>query len=181
MGRWRLLAAVAAALSMGGCATVTRGLDSQVQVNSDPPGATVQTSLSQQCVTPCTLKVARKDEFTVTISKPGYEPQSIFVTTKLAEAGAAGFAGNVLVGGIVGMGVDAATGATLEHYPNPVTAALVPLRPGAPQRGRGKPPPVAVRPAGPPEQAPVAMPAADAGVRVVPPISERDQAAFSRN
>jgi hypothetical protein len=46
------------------------------------------------------------------------------VATRVAGAGAAGFAGNVLVGGLVGMGVDAATGSTLEHYPNPVSVIL---------------------------------------------------------
>jgi hypothetical protein len=49
------------------------------------------------------------------------------VQTRVAGAGAACFAGNVLIGGVVGMGVDAATGSTLEHYPNPVTVSLVPL------------------------------------------------------
>ena len=53
------------------------------------------------------------------------------VGTRVAGAGAAGFAGNVLVGGVVGMAVDAATGATLEHYPNPVMLTL-----GAVAQGR---------------------------------------------
>jgi len=52
--------------------------------------------------------------------------------------------GNILLGGIIGMGADAATGATLEHVPNPVSATLVPIsRPPA-----AKPNPV--RPEGPP-------------------------------
>ena len=182
-----LLAALAVtlALALGGCATVTRGTDDQVQINSDPQGATVQTSLSQQCVTPCTLKVGRKDEFSVTIAKAGYEPQTVFVGTKVASAGAAGFAGNVIAGGIVGMGVDAATGATLEHFPNPVTAVLRPLAlpPQAPQRGRGKPPPVAQRPSAPPPSMPAALPTNDPGSvgPVMPPVNEADEAAFRRN
>jgi hypothetical protein len=59
------------------------------------------------------------------------------VSTRIAGAGAAGFAGNILVGGLVGMGVDAATGSTLEHFPNPVLASLVPLKKAGPL-GRGK-------------------------------------------
>ena len=166
---------------------MTRGADDQVQINSDPQGATVQTSLSQQCLTPCTLKVGRKDEFSVTVSKPGYAPQTVFVGTKLASAGAAGFAGNVLVGGVVGMGVDAATGATLEHFPNPVTVILQrsgsPSTPQGPQRGRGKPPAVAQRPPGPPDAAAVAQPTNDAnsGAALMPPVSDADEAAFRRN
>ncbi|MDP2581055.1 hypothetical protein Q8W37_14030 [Shimia thalassica] len=37
-------------------------------------------------------------------------------------SGGAALAGNILVGGIVGIGVDAATGSTLDHVPNPVIA-----------------------------------------------------------
>lgn len=86
--------------------------------------------MNHVCTTPCTLQFNRKDEFSVLISKPGYHTAEVAVTTRLASAGAAGFAGNVLLGGIVGMGVDAASGATLEHYPNPVSAKLTPLKKG---------------------------------------------------
>lgn len=122
----RYLALVAAGLALGGCATVTRGTTNQIQIVSEPSGANVLTSLNQTCVTPCTLTVSRKDEFSITFSKPGYESQVIAVRTQLAGSGAAGLAGNVILGGVVGMGVDVATGSTLEHVPNPVSAALRP-------------------------------------------------------
>jgi hypothetical protein len=105
-------------------------MTNQVQINSSPPEAQARTSMGHVCTTPCTLQFNRKDEFSVLISKPGYHTAEIAVTTRVAGAGAAGFAGNVLVGGVVGMGVDAVSGATLEHYPNPVSAALVPLKKG---------------------------------------------------
>src|SRR5690349_7030838 len=120
-------------MGLGGCASVTRGWSEQMQITSQPEGAEVRTSLSQACTTPCTLTVSRKDEFSVSFTKPGYEPQTIQVGTRIAGAGAAGFAGNVLVGGIIGMGVDAASGATLEHYPNPVVAMLQPVAPARQQ------------------------------------------------
>lgn len=123
----RVLFALAAAAALAGCATVTRGTTDQIQIQSEPSGANVRTSLSQTCVTPCTLQVGRKDEFTVSFEKPGYAPQEVQVRTQIAGSGAAGFAGNILVGGVVGMGVDAATGATLEHVPNPVRVTLLPI------------------------------------------------------
>jgi hypothetical protein len=174
----QIIVAGAMALALGGCATVTRGTGEQIQVNSDPQGAEARTSLGFQCITPCTLNVQRKDEFSITIAKPGFEPQTVPVMTRVAGAGVAGFAGNVLVGGIVGMGVDAATGATLEHYPNPVTVVLRPLAPppGSP-RGRAKQPPVAQRPPAPPPVAPVAQ----APVEPEPQLSEQDRAMNSRN
>jgi hypothetical protein len=147
--RWMIVVALAALC--GGCATVTRGMNDQVQILSDPAGAEVRTSMGQTCVTPCTLQFGRKDEFTVTASMPGYHTSEMAVSTKIAGAGVAGFAGNVLIGGVIGMGVDAASGATLEHYPNPVMLKMVPLRKGEPPRVLKQEPPVP-----PPAPAPVA-------------------------
>ena len=112
---------------LSGCASVTRGVNEDVVIHYQPEDATVTTSLNHQCqMSPCTVQVSRKQPFTVRAAKPGYVTQVIEVKTKVAGAGAAGFAGNVIVGGVVGMGVDAATGATLDHVPNPVIINLVP-------------------------------------------------------
>jgi hypothetical protein len=86
--------------------------------------------MGYQCLTPCTVQVNRKDEFTVIFTKPGYHSVEIPVRTQVAGAGAAGFVGNVVLGGVVGMGVDVATGAALEQFPNPVVATLTPVRKG---------------------------------------------------
>lgn len=118
------LCSLAAALLLAGCATVTRGTTNQIQITSEPTGAEVRTSLAHNCMTPCTITVDRKAEFSVVFNLPGHAEQVIEVKSQLAGAGAAGFAGNVIVGGVVGMGVDAATGATLEHVPNPVHAIM---------------------------------------------------------
>ncbi len=75
------------------------------------------------------INVPRKKEFTLTASAPGYQSQVIDVETRVSGKGAAGMAGNVLLGGVIGVGVDAATGATLDHYPNPVNFIL--------KRGKG--------------------------------------------
>ena len=108
-------------LFTAGCATVTRGTTNSVTINSEPAGANAMTSTGLHCPsTPCTFDISRKTEFIVTFSKSGYKTVEVPVKTQLAGTGAAGFAGNVLVGGLIGMGVDAATGSTLEHVPNPV-------------------------------------------------------------
>ena len=36
-------------------------------------------------------------------------------------------AGNLIVGGLVGLATDASTGATLDHVPNPVSVTLKPV------------------------------------------------------
>ncbi|KRE17413.1 translation initiation factor 2 [Bosea sp. Root381] len=136
----RILVVAATAAALGGCATVTRGTTSQVTITSEPAGAEARSSLGHACTaTPCTWEVSRKSEFVVNFSKDGYTETQVPVSTRVAGAGAAGFAGNVLIGGLVGMGVDAATGSTLEHYPNPVLASLQPLKKAAADHRRQRP------------------------------------------
>jgi len=137
LGQGTLRAASAAALlacALSGCASITRGFHDEVAFQSNPPGAEAKTSLGQGCTTPCSLKFSRRDEFSVTITKPGYHVAKVPVISQVRGGGAAGFAGNIIVGGPIGMGVDAVSGATFEHYPNPVTIDLVPVKKGEAQR-----------------------------------------------
>ncbi len=132
IGRFVLAAAVAAPCL--GCASVTRGTTEAISIASTPAGATAEVSgldVPTTCVTPCVVQARRNADITVSIAKPGYEPQIIPLTKEIPGSGAAGFAGNVLVGGVVGMGVDAVTGAALDHKPNPVEVTLQPNRPAA--------------------------------------------------
>ncbi len=125
-----------AAVCLAGCATITRGSGEALVIESKPPGAAVRLSSGETCTTPCTLKKRRKDSFVVHIEKEGYEPVEVQVTNQVAGAGAAGMAGNVLLGGLVGAAVDAGTGATLELVPNPIKVELEPIAatPRAPAR-----------------------------------------------
>ncbi len=126
------------ALGLGGCASVVRGTDEQIAFQSEPAGAHLQLSNGLSCsTTPCDLKVARKDEFTATFTKDGYQQQDIRVTTHVSGGGVAAGAGNVLAGGLIGVGVDAYNGANLDHQPNPVLAHMVataPSKPGRPSK-----------------------------------------------
>ena len=118
---------IAAAASLGACATVTRGTKQTWTVQTDPGGATVETSIGFKCdQTPCTFKIKRKANFDVTINKPGFKTYHGKVTHQTSGGGAAGMAGNVIVGGLIGIGVDAATGSTQELKPNPLVVKLEP-------------------------------------------------------
>lgn len=137
----KVLLGIAIALMLGACGTVTRGTTADVTFKSEPPGAKVQLSTGMVCAaTPCTFQISRKQEFIASFTMDGYEPQSIDVKTDVSGGGAAGFAGNVLVGGVIGMGVDVATGAALDHQPNPVFATLVPV-----PKPQPAPPPISRR------------------------------------
>jgi len=135
----RLLLAAAIAAPCVGCASVTRGTTENISISSTPAGATAELSGLDNptaCVTPCVVVAKRSADITVTVSKEGYEPQVIPLTKEIPGSGAAGFAGNLLVGGLVGMGVDAAK----DHKPNPVIVTLQPIGPVSPRPAKPRAP-----------------------------------------
>ena len=157
--------ALAGALFLSGCATITRGTTEQLSIQSVPTGATVRLSNGFTGVTPATFTVPRKGDIFLTVSKEGYVPVEVTLYSKLSGRGTAGFLGNALIGGIIGGGVDVATGATLSHVPNPVNVTLV-----------AKPaPPVVTASANPtepmPKPAEPSKPAAEAVPAPVPPAT----------
>ena len=120
----RLGAAIVAASMVTGCATVTRGTKQKFEIKSQPPGADVSMTTGETCVTPCTLKLKRKTAFVATITKPGYKPAQVNVTSSVHGGGVAGAAGNVLLGGIVGIVVDGTNGSMNDLTPNPIDVTL---------------------------------------------------------
>lgn len=114
-------------LCLTSCATITRGVHEKLSVTSDPSGANVTLSTGEKGVTPAKfVKERRTENFTVTVSKPGYTSQTVKVESKFGGTGGGAMAGNLLLGGAIGMGVDAGTGAYKSLYPNPVAVHLVP-------------------------------------------------------
>ncbi len=110
---------------LAACATVTRGSNTAWEVNTTPSGAKVKTSNGFYCdSTPCSIKMPRRSTFTATITHDGYKPAEVEVTNHVSGGGGVGMAGNVLVGGIIGAGVDVASGAMLDLTPNPVAVAM---------------------------------------------------------
>ena len=123
----RLAVIVAIAASSAACATVTRGTTEAFTVETEPSGAAVTTTAGVSCPsTPCTWKLPHNAKFTVTITKPGYKTVTTNIVHQTSGGGAAGMAGNVILGGLIGVGVDAATGATQELKPNPLKVTLEP-------------------------------------------------------
>jgi len=119
------ISAIALTASLGGCATVTRGTTTAFQVTSTPPGAAVKTSNGFSCdATPCSIKMPRKDAFDVTLTKTGYAAKTLHVRSAVAGGGAAGMAGNLLLGGIIGMAVDGTNGSMNDLTPNPMDVKL---------------------------------------------------------
>lgn len=133
-------AAALALFGLSGCATITRGTKDAFVVETDPSGAQVSTSIGHSCAaTPCTMKIPRRSDFTVTISKEGYEPWSGQVTNQISGQGGLGMAGNVVFGGLIGAGVDLGTGAMHDLTPNPLVVRLE-TKGSAPALARTSPP-----------------------------------------
>ena len=98
---------------LSGCATIIRGTEQQVSINTNPVGATVQFSNGQTCTAPCTIKSARSQSLMITISKPGCNTQTATMMPTLAGGG-------VLLGGLIDYG----TGAVYDLQPNPLNITL---------------------------------------------------------
>ena len=121
-----ILLAGALAASLGACATATRGTSQDWAVNTYPSGAAVTTSNGMQCpTTPCTLRMSRNSRFVATVSMPGYQTVQAQIDHRLSNGGAGAMAGNLLFGGIIGAGVDAASGANQDIRPNPLVLRLI--------------------------------------------------------
>lgn len=126
---FRVAAAVLAVASLSACATITRGSKQKFEITSEPSAAQVVTTLGDKCVTPCKLKLKRKEAFTATFTKDGFETQQVNVRSKFSGGGAAAGAGNILIGGFIGAGVDASSGALNNLEPNPLKVVLKPVAP----------------------------------------------------
>ena len=111
--------------SLTSCATITQGTTEALIIESEPQGAQVQLSNGQSCIsTPCAIEVARKQSLSITVSKGGCRTKIVNVISTMSVAGGAGLAGNVIAGGVIGLGVDAVTGAAKHLQPNPVKVKL---------------------------------------------------------
>ncbi|MEY2540877.1 MAG: hypothetical protein QOI22_479 [Verrucomicrobiota bacterium] len=122
-----------------GCATITRGVHEKFRVESEPSGARVELSSGERGVTPFVLVKTRKENFSVTVSKPGFISQTVKVQSNFSPTGGGAMAGNLIAGGVVGVGVDAMSGASLSLYPNPVRVRLLPgpASPALEKKSRG--------------------------------------------
>ena len=127
-----LLLAALVSINLSACATVVNGTKDTLRVTSTPNAANVKFAdisgdlTDRNCTTPCEVELNRKKTYDVTVSKDGFSPYNILVEPKLSAGNIAASTGNVLVGGIIGIGVDHATGAGRDLEPNPIIVSLQP-------------------------------------------------------
>lgn len=110
----------------GGCATIVNGKTQEISVSTVPPGATVLIDGQQALVTPLKTELRRNKDYVLTIMKDGYQTQIVPVTGVLSGW----LIGNIVFGGFIGGGVDAATGSGFTLTPESIAIVLQPLQAG---------------------------------------------------
>ncbi|RBQ05326.1 PEGA domain-containing protein [Pedobacter miscanthi] len=106
------VAAVSATLLLSSCATIFTGTKQTVQVNSNPPAATIEVDGVKAGITP--MAVPLKKGFTgqtISLKLDGYETKTFQPQTTFNPVAVL----NVI--GLFGFAIDAATGAMMKYDP----------------------------------------------------------------
>lgn len=142
---------VLAAVLLQGCATAHNGRHQDVEVVTDPAGATVEVRCGNPqpvAVTPTTVRLPRGvDDCSLVLTRTGFRPETVafestvsgWVWGNFAATAAGGVAAasrqsddafiDILIGGVLGgagFGIDAMTGAMWQYEPPRVVRTLTP-------------------------------------------------------
>jgi hypothetical protein len=109
----RILPACISLIFLAGCATVVRGTEQDVSVDTAPSGARVEFSDGQSCTSPCSISARRNQALEVIISRQGCTPQTAFIRPRITA-----------LGGILGGLPDLATGAVYDLEPSSLSYTL---------------------------------------------------------
>ncbi|NJO56079.1 MAG: hypothetical protein HC834_06680 [Rhodospirillales bacterium] len=127
-GRVAALAAASIGLAVGGCATIVKGTTQQVSiVTPNAPGAEctlVSDGIGTKVVTtPATIVLDKSQHnIAVTCKKRCFQDGTGIISSHTESMAA----GNIIAGGVIGLGVDAASGA-MNRYSAENQIAMVPL------------------------------------------------------
>jgi hypothetical protein len=125
----KVLGLAAAAAMIAGCATITKGTTQAIAVNTPgAPGAECTPSSgaigSRVVTTPATLTVEKSQEaITVHCRKECYHDGSAVIASNMETM----TAGNLVLGGVIGLGVDAASGA-MNKYASQTDVLMMPIQ-----------------------------------------------------
>ena len=137
----RLVSLVLVFFLTSGCASIIKGTTQAIPINSDPSGADILVDGNLVGTTPTDVEMKRKRDHLVVIEKKDYHPKSIPV---IKDVGGAVW-GNILAGGLIGWGVDAATGAQYNLTPKTIYVKLEPIGEGGPATDSGQDSSVAIK------------------------------------
>lgn len=124
----KILWVIGAGLALSGCATIASGSDQEIAISSVPEGATCEIwregfALVRDIRTPQQVTIDRDiAPIEVVCVLDGHQETRLTAEADMEAA----TAGNLLLGGIVGLAIDAASGAG-NSYPNEITVELTPI------------------------------------------------------
>ena len=125
-------AGVLAVLAVGSCSSITTGTTQTVTVITEPAGATCKLQRGGVLIgminaTPGSISIDKsKDHVSVECEKREHLPGAAVLASDFQGM----TLGNVLIGGIIGIGIDAASGA-MHYYPPSVSVFLPPEKFGS--------------------------------------------------
>ncbi len=126
----RELMLVAGVAGLVGCGTVANGVKQDVEVTSDPPGARFVVSPSGVTgVTPATIQLERKYDYTVRLSLPGYRDRKAYMRRTVSGSTQNGNVASCLVLPWICMAwsaVDEKNGGQFDLVPSPLSVTLTP-------------------------------------------------------
>ena len=112
--------AICAAATLGACSTIIEGTSQEISISTKPPEASCAlerdgVEIGRVPSTPGKVTIEKnKQNILITCNKDGYK-EAVYTN---ASDYAAATAGNLLIGGIIGVGIDAATGAANKYESN---------------------------------------------------------------
>jgi len=114
---------------IGGCATITKGTTQSISISA--PGAAGASCIlsssamaAKSIVTPAVLTVEKTQQnIAVHCTKECFQEGSAVITSFTEGM----TAGNIIAGGVIGLGVDAATGA-MNHYADDTVIVMTPIQ-----------------------------------------------------
>jgi hypothetical protein len=105
------------------CATVINGSSQKIGISSTPSGASVVVDSAMIGITPLIADLKRGDTHVVKIQLAGYLPYEQILTQSVGGA----VWGNILLGGLIGLVVDASSGSMYNLNPDQIQATLQPI------------------------------------------------------
>lgn len=110
-------------LSTTSCATIFTGTKDSITFTTTPEGAKVIHKGVEKCLTPCTAEIPRGlGKQMVMFQKEGFETKEVKLTKTFNPVTLL----NILLGGAIGVGIDAATGSLTKYSPKSYTVDLKP-------------------------------------------------------
>lgn len=111
---------IVSAMFFTSCATIMQGTTQAVGIVSTPTGASITVDGVNYGKTPLTADLKRKDNHIIKIELPGYQPYE----TTLTRSVSGWVWGNIVVGGLPGLVIDAISGGLYKLTPVQIMATL---------------------------------------------------------